>query len=88
MKIARAVLTLALATTALSPIGSAFAQAPQASGIPIVRGEARLQDRGVYIDQLIADFIAKHQLPGLTMAIVQAPYIPRSAGYGRTSLDP
>jgi CubicO group peptidase (beta-lactamase class C family)/uncharacterized protein (DUF302 family) len=86
MKIARAALTLALATTALSPIGSAFAQAPQASGIPIVRGEARLQDRGVYIDQLIADFIAKHQLPGLTMAIVQAPYIPRSAGYGRTSL--
>lgn len=87
MKIARALLTLTLATTALSPIGSAFAQAPQASGIPIVRGDARLQDRGVYIDQLIADFIAKHGLPGLTMAIVQAPYIPRSAGYGRTSLD-
>jgi CubicO group peptidase (beta-lactamase class C family)/uncharacterized protein (DUF302 family) len=85
MKLAHTALALALATTMLSPIGPA--QAQQSPGIPIVRGDARLQDRGVFIDQLIADFIAKHGLPGLSMAIVQAPYIPRSAGYGKTSLD-
>ena len=85
MKLVHTALALALATTALSPPG--LGQAQQAPSIPIVRGNAHLQDRGVYIDQLIADFIAKHGLPGLTMAIVQAPYIPRSAGYGRTSLD-
>jgi CubicO group peptidase (beta-lactamase class C family)/uncharacterized protein (DUF302 family) len=87
MKITHAMLTLALATTALSPLPVYQAQAQSTQGLPIVRGDANLQNRGVYIDQLIADFIAKHQLPGLTMAIVQAPYIPRSAGYGKTSLD-
>ena len=30
--------------------------------------------------------MAKNEVPGLTLAIVQAPYIPRSAGYGRASL--
>jgi CubicO group peptidase (beta-lactamase class C family) len=30
---------------------------------------------------------AEHHLPGLTMAIVQAPYVPRSAGYGKTNID-
>ncbi len=28
-----------------------------------------------------------HKLYGMTMAIVQAPYIPRSAGYGRASAN-
>jgi CubicO group peptidase (beta-lactamase class C family)/uncharacterized protein (DUF302 family) len=50
------------------------------------RGNPALQVRGQYIDQRIAEFMAKHEVPGLTMAIVQAPYIPRSAGYGRASL--
>lgn len=46
------------------------------------RGDPVLQSHGVRVDQMIADFIQKHHLPGITMAIVQAPYIPRSAGYG------
>ena len=46
------------------------------------RGNPVLESHGVTIDQMIADFVRKHHLPGITMAIVQAPYIPRSAGYG------
>ncbi|MBX5041182.1 serine hydrolase [Rhizobium lentis] len=63
-----------------------FSQAASAPHLPIVRGDANLQSHGEYIDQMIADFAAEHGLPGISMAIVQAPYIPRSAGYGRTSL--
>lgn len=50
------------------------------------RGKPDLVVRGKYIDQRIAEFMAAHEVPGLAMAIVQAPYIPRSAGYGRASL--
>lgn len=51
------------------------------------RGDAKLRANGQYVDQLVADFMVRHHLPGMTMAIVQAPYIPRSAGYGRTNLN-
>jgi CubicO group peptidase (beta-lactamase class C family) len=50
------------------------------------RGRPELAARGKTIDQRIAEFMARHEVPGLAMAIVQAPYIPRSAGYGRASL--
>src|SRR4051812_23856936 len=50
------------------------------------RGKAALSVRGKYIDQRIAEFMEKNDVPGLAMAIVQAPYIPRSAGYGRASV--
>ena len=70
-------LTVLLAL-ALAPM-LAFAQQPEP------RGKPALEVRGKYIDQRIAEFIAKHEVPGLAMAIVQAPYIPRSAGYGRAS---
>jgi len=53
---------------------------------PEPRGKPALQVRGQYIDQRIAEFMAKQEIPGMAMAIVQAPYIPRSAGYGRASL--
>ena len=49
------------------------------------RGKAALSVRGKFIDQRIAEFMEKNDVPGLAMAIVQAPYIPRSAGYGRAS---
>lgn len=49
------------------------------------RGDPTLSAQGKYIDQRVAEFIRQNNLPGLTMAIVQAPYIPRSAGYGRAS---
>ena len=50
------------------------------------RGKPDLAVRGKYIDQRIAEFMAANDVPGLAMAIVQAPYIPRSAGYGRASV--
>lgn len=50
------------------------------------RGKPELAVRGKHIDQRIAEFMAANDVPGLAMAIVQAPYIPRSAGYGRSSL--
>jgi CubicO group peptidase (beta-lactamase class C family) len=53
----------------------------------VTRGDASLQSHGEYIDRMIADFVSKNQLPGIAMAIVQAPYIPRSAGYGRINLE-
>ncbi|MDP1839700.1 MAG: serine hydrolase [Reyranella sp.] len=52
----------------------------------VARGKAALAVQGKFIDQRIAEFMDKNGVPGLTMAIVQAPYIPRSAGYGQASL--
>ncbi len=37
---------------------------------------------GQSIDAMIADFMAEHAIPGLSLAIVQAPYIPRASGHG------
>lgn len=77
-----------LASAALATIStSALAQAEASPHYKIWRGSPALQSHGVYIDQMIADFVAKNHLPGISMAIVQAPYVPRSAGYGRTSLS-
>lgn len=50
------------------------------------RGDPSLKSHGKYIDQMISDFMNKNDLPGLSMAIVQAPYIPRAAGYGLATL--
>src|SRR5580658_490486 len=68
-------------------VSSAISQQASAQKLPIVRGDPTLQTHGQFIDELVADFIAEHHLPGLTMAIVQAPYVPRSAGYGKTNID-
>src|SRR5262245_50006633 len=60
-----------------------MAETPRSSsGYRLWRGDPVLQSHGVTIDQMIANFVRKHDLPGITMAIVEAPYIPRSAGYG------
>lgn len=37
------------------------------------RGNPQLKANGKYIDQMIAEVMAKNNLPGLSMAIVQAP---------------
>lgn len=60
--------------------------APASPTYRLWRGSPMLESHGVTIDQMIADFVRMHHLPGLTMAIVQAPYIPRSAGYGVINL--
>ncbi|AXB80391.1 DUF302 domain-containing protein (plasmid) [Novosphingobium sp. P6W] len=63
------------------------AQTAPSPHLPIERGSPNLSLRGETIDALIAAFIADQDLPGLTLAIVQAPYIPRSSGYGKANLE-
>lgn len=46
------------------------------------RGNPQMAFAGQSIDEMVADFMAEHAIPGLALAIVQAPYIPRVTGYG------
>lgn len=75
-----AALTLVLSSAPFLVPSEAVAQAEA------TRGKAALSMQGKFIDQRIAEFMERNGVPGLTMAIVQAPYIPRSAGYGQASL--
>ncbi|MDD3254056.1 MAG: serine hydrolase [Lachnospiraceae bacterium] len=47
-----------------------------------MRGSGDISYLGRTVDGMIWDFMEEHQIPGLTLAIVQAPYIPRVVGYG------
>lgn len=47
-----------------------------------IRGSADVSYLGRYVDEMIWEFMEEKGIPGLTLAIVQAPYIPRVAGYG------
>lgn len=51
-----------------------------------MRGNAKTAYLGESIDQMIYQFMEAHGIPGLTLAIVQAPYIPRVVGYGETEI--
>jgi CubicO group peptidase (beta-lactamase class C family) len=78
-------------TTALSlglvlSASGAISRAQEAPKRDLGRARTALAADGKYIDQLIAEFMTKNGVPGLSMAIVQAPYIPRSAGYGSASI--
>lgn len=46
------------------------------------RGSADVSYLTRTVDQMIWSFMEEHGIPGLTLAIVQAPYIPRVVGYG------
>ncbi len=47
-----------------------------------IRGSADVSYLGRSVDEMIWEFMEENEIPGLTLAIVQAPYIPRVAGYG------
>lgn len=47
-----------------------------------MRGSADVSYLGRTVDEMIWSFMEEQQIPGLTLAIVQAPYIPRVVGYG------
>ena len=47
-----------------------------------MRGSADTSYLGQTVDRMIWEFMEEEQIPGLTLAIVQAPYIPRVVGYG------
>lgn len=51
------------------------------------RGNVRVAYQGKSIDQMIYEFMEEQGIPGMTLAIVQAPYIPRVAGYGVTDIE-
>ena len=50
------------------------------------RGNPKVVHLGQSVDQMIYDFMAERQIPGLTLAIVQAPYITRIVGYGLSDI--
>ncbi|WP_419418555.1 serine hydrolase [Legionella sp. D16C41] len=51
------------------------------------RGDFHTIYQGKTVDQLIIDYMAQNNIPGLSLAIVQAPYITRVVGYGQADLD-
>lgn len=51
------------------------------------RGNAKVAYLGKSIDQMVYEFMEEKGIPGMTLAIVQAPYIPRVVGYGVTDLE-
>lgn len=51
------------------------------------RGSSKVAHLGRSIDQMIYEFMEAEGIPGLTLAIVQAPYIPRVVGYGVADLE-
>lgn len=52
-----------------------------------IRGSADVRYLGKAIDQMVWEFMEEKGIPGLTLAIVQAPYIPRVVGYGMSDLE-
>ena len=51
------------------------------------RGNSQVAYQSRSIDQMIYDFMQEKGIPGMTLAIVQAPYIPRVVGYGITDIE-
>ncbi len=51
------------------------------------RGSSKVAFQNNSIDAMIYDFMEENQIPGLTLAIVQAPYIPRVVGYGLSDIE-
>lgn len=47
-----------------------------------MRGSADTSYLGKTVDEMIWEFMEEEKIEGLTLAIVQAPYIPRVVGYG------
>lgn len=50
------------------------------------RGNFKVEYLGRSIDRMVYEFMEHEHIPGLTLAIVQAPYIPRVVGYGLTDI--
>jgi D-alanyl-D-alanine carboxypeptidase len=46
------------------------------------RGNPEVQFEGRTVDQMIGAYMKEHDVPGMALAIVQAPYVTRVVGYG------
>ncbi len=51
------------------------------------RGHPRVEFNGQSVDQMISSYMEANQIPGMTLSIVQAPYIPRVVGYGLADVE-
>lgn len=51
------------------------------------RGSFRTVYQGKSVDNLIIDYMEENKIPGLSLAIVQAPYITRVVGYGFSDVE-
>lgn len=51
------------------------------------RGNPKIEFMGTTPDEMIATYMQEHNIPGITLAIVQAPYITRVVGYGVSNVD-
>lgn len=51
------------------------------------RGSAKVAYQQKSIDQMVYEFMEEQKIPGITLAIVQAPYIPRVVSYGVTNIE-
>ncbi|MBI5568401.1 MAG: serine hydrolase [Desulfomonile tiedjei] len=51
------------------------------------RGNPMAEFDGQTIDAMIGEFMKEHRIPGMTLAIVQAPYISRVVGYGVSDVE-
>ncbi|MBI4962337.1 MAG: serine hydrolase [Desulfomonile tiedjei] len=51
------------------------------------RGDPSVEFEGQAIDDMMAAFMKEHRIPGMTLAIVQAPYISRVVGYGVSDVE-
>jgi CubicO group peptidase (beta-lactamase class C family) len=53
------------------------------SGAPAAeRGNSDLLFQGKSVDQMVVEYMRENKIPGVSVAIVQAPYITRITGYG------
>lgn len=51
------------------------------------RGNPDVALDGETVDQMVATFMKEHRIPGMTLAIVQAPYVSRVVGYGTADVE-
>jgi D-alanyl-D-alanine carboxypeptidase len=58
------------------------AAAAMASPAPAQRGNPTVRQGGQSIDEMVAELMRDEGVPGIALAIVQAPYVTRAVGYG------
>jgi D-alanyl-D-alanine carboxypeptidase len=51
------------------------------------RGHPRVEFGGQTIDQMISSYMEANHIAGMTLSIVQAPYVPRVVGYGLADVE-
>jgi CubicO group peptidase (beta-lactamase class C family) len=75
--IAKLVYPCLLGALILTAVPPAYAQ----------RGNPRVEFEGQTIDAMVAAFMKDQRIPGMTLAIVQAPYVSRVVGYGVADVE-